>query len=110
MPRVVNLFVNRFALPLNVEKRILSNQFLKMNSIVGFKIGAAFFNAISAAICLQKSHIFHILFKTNLCIACPLQAIRKKNCQIVQRIAQKVAKSKKAKISTTKLNLKNQNI
>jgi Golgi nucleoside diphosphatase len=34
----------------------------------------------------------------------------KKNCQIFQRIAQKVAKSKKAQISTTKLNLKAQNI
>jgi hypothetical protein len=33
-----------------------------------------------------------------------------KNGQIFQRIAQKVAKSKKAKISTTKLNLKTQNI
>ncbi len=38
------------------------------------------------------------------------QTIRKENCQIFQRIAQKVAKSKKAKISTTKLNLKIQNI
>ncbi len=33
-----------------------------------------------------------------------------KNCQIFQRIDQKVAKSKKAKISTTKLNLKAQYI
>ncbi len=32
-----------------------------------------------------------------------------KNCQNFQKIAQKVAKSKKAKISTTKLNLKAQN-
>ncbi len=38
------------------------------------------------------------------------QMNRKKICQIFQRIAQKVAKSKKAKISTTKLNLKTQNI
>ncbi len=34
----------------------------------------------------------------------------KKNCPIFQKIAEKVAKSKKAKISTTKLNLKTQNI
>ncbi len=34
----------------------------------------------------------------------------KKNCQIFQRIAKIVAKSKKAKISTAKLNLKTQNI
>ncbi len=33
-----------------------------------------------------------------------------KNGQIFQRVAQKVAKSKKAKISTTKLNFKTQNI
>ncbi len=33
-----------------------------------------------------------------------------KNCQIFKRIAQNVAKSKMAKISTTKLNLKTQNI
>jgi hypothetical protein len=33
----------------------------------------------------------------------------KKICQIFQRKAQKVARSKKAKISTTKLNLKAQN-
>jgi hypothetical protein len=38
------------------------------------------------------------------------QKIRKINRQIFQKIAQKVAKSKKAKISTTKLNLKDQNI
>ncbi len=38
------------------------------------------------------------------------QMIRKKFSQIFQRIAQKVAKSKKAKISTTKLILKAQNI
>jgi hypothetical protein len=38
------------------------------------------------------------------------QKIRKKICQILQSIAQKVAKSKKAKISTTMLNLKAQNI
>jgi hypothetical protein len=31
-------------------------------------------------------------------------------CPIFQKIAQKVSKSKKAKISTTKLNLKAQNI
>ncbi len=33
-----------------------------------------------------------------------------KKCQVFQRIAQKVVKSKKAKISTAKLNLKTQNI
>jgi hypothetical protein len=33
-----------------------------------------------------------------------------KNCQIFQRKAQKFAKSKKAKISATKLNFKAQNI
>ncbi len=38
------------------------------------------------------------------------QTIRKKIHQIFQRIAQKVTKSKKAKISTTKLNLKTQKI
>jgi hypothetical protein len=38
------------------------------------------------------------------------QKIRKKIHQIIQRIAQKVALSKKAKISATKLNLKVQNI
>ncbi len=38
------------------------------------------------------------------------QKIRKKIGQIFQKIAPKVAKSKKAKISTTKLNLKVQNI
>jgi hypothetical protein len=36
--------------------------------------------------------------------------IRKKIHQIFQRIAQKVAKSKKDQTSTTKLNLKTQNI
>jgi hypothetical protein len=36
------------------------------------------------------------------------QTIRE-NCLIFQRIAQKIAKSKKTKISTTKLNLKTQN-
>ena len=38
------------------------------------------------------------------------QKIRKNIRQIFQRIAQKVAKSKKGKISTTKPNLKTQNI
>jgi hypothetical protein len=38
------------------------------------------------------------------------RGVNDKNHQIFQRIAQKVAKSKKAKISKTKLNLKVQNI
>ncbi len=45
-------------------------------------------------------------------IHCPVQGdqkISKKICQIFQKIAQKVAKAKKAKIYTTKLNLKAQN-
>ncbi len=45
----------------------------------------------------------------NVCKGQSDQMIRKKY-QIFQRIAQKVAKSKKAKISTTKLNFKTQNI
>jgi 4-hydroxy-3-methylbut-2-enyl diphosphate reductase IspH len=38
------------------------------------------------------------------------QKIRKKKCQIFQRIAPKVTKPKQAKISTTKLNWKAQNL
>ncbi len=45
----------------------------------------------------------------NVCRGQSDQMIRK-NYQIFQRIAQKVAKSKKAKISTIKLTLKTQNI
>jgi hypothetical protein len=45
-----------------------------------------------------------------LCCQQSDQMIRKIIRQIYQRIAQKVAKSKKGKISTTKLNLKTQNI
>ncbi len=59
----------------------------------------------------KQSFAFSIMMETEIFTA-GHQGDQKnrKNCQIFQRIDQKVTKSRKVKISTAKLNLKVQNI